>query len=60
MIDFLQWLADLSVPIFVISSMLEMGLSQRLEDVIATLKKPRLVMLALLVNSFFHRCLLWH
>lgn len=50
MIDFLQWLADLSVPVFVVSSMLEMGLSQRLADVIAPLKNPRLVVSALLVN----------
>jgi BASS family bile acid:Na+ symporter len=50
MIDYLHKLAVLSVPTFVISSMLTMGMSQRLEDVIAPLKKPWPVVLALLVN----------
>jgi BASS family bile acid:Na+ symporter len=50
MIDTLQRLADFSVLAFVVSSMLAMGLSQRLTDVIAPLKKPLPVVLALLVN----------
>src|SRR3954449_12182322 len=50
MFDYLHKLAVLSVPAFVISSMLTMGMSQRLEDVIAPLKKPLPVVLALLVN----------
>ena len=46
----LQRLADLSVLAFVVSTMLTMGMSQPLADVIATLTKPSHVALALLVN----------
>jgi BASS family bile acid:Na+ symporter len=50
MIDALQRLADFSVFAFVVSSMLAIGMSYRLADVIAPLKRPRPVVLALLVN----------
>jgi BASS family bile acid:Na+ symporter len=50
MTGYLQKLADFSVLAFVVSSMLAMGMSQRLEDVIAPLKKPGPVVRALLVN----------
>lgn len=50
MLDHLHRLADLSAIAFVVSSMLAMGMSQRLQDVLAPLKKPGLVLLALLVN----------
>jgi len=46
----LQRLADVSVLAFVVSSMLAMGMSQRLGDVVASLKEPRTVLLALIVN----------
>src|SRR5262245_1244281 len=46
----LQQLADLTVPAFVISTMLAAGMSQPLADVVAPLKKPLAVALALLVN----------
>lgn len=46
----LQWLADLSILIFVVSSTLAMGMSQRLADVIAPLRRPLPVVLALVVN----------
>jgi len=49
-IDNLQRLADASVLAFVVSSMLAMGMSQRLGDVVAPLKDPKPVLLALLVN----------
>jgi BASS family bile acid:Na+ symporter len=49
-IDYLQRLADASVLAFVVSSMLAMGMSQRLGDVVAPLKDPKPVLLALLVN----------
>ena len=50
MIDYLHKLAVLSVPAFVISSVLTMGMSQRPADVIAPIEKPWPVVLALLVN----------
>ncbi|MCI4431190.1 MAG: hypothetical protein JHC40_18725 [Burkholderiales bacterium] len=50
MIETLHRLADFSVLAFVISSMLAMGMSQRLGDVIAPLKEPKPVLLALVVN----------
>ena len=50
MIEYLQKLADVSVLAFVVSSMLAMGMSQRLGDVLAPLKEPRPVLLALIVN----------
>ena len=50
MLDYLNRLADLSVIAFVVSSMLAMGMNQRLPDVLAPLKEPGLVLLALLVN----------
>lgn len=46
----LQRLADLSVLVFVVSSTLAMGMSQRLADVIAPLRRPLSVVLALVVN----------
>src|SRR5690349_13035715 len=46
----LQRIADLSVFVFVVSTMLTMGLSQPLAEVIAPLRKPLPVALALLVN----------
>jgi BASS family bile acid:Na+ symporter len=46
----LQRLADLSVLVFVVSSTLAMGMSQRLADVIAPLRRPLPVVLALVVN----------
>jgi BASS family bile acid:Na+ symporter len=50
MIEYLQRIADLSVSVFVVSSMLTMGMSQPLAEVIAPLRKPLPVALALLVN----------
>ena len=50
LIPHLQRLADVSVLAFVVSSMLAMGMSQRLGDVVASLKEPRTVLLALIVN----------
>jgi BASS family bile acid:Na+ symporter len=46
----LQQLADLSILVFVVSSMLAMGMSQRLARVIAPLRRPLPVVLALVVN----------
>ena len=46
----MQKLADLSALAFVISSMLAMGMSQTLADVIAPLRRPAAVLLALCVN----------
>jgi BASS family bile acid:Na+ symporter len=50
MIDALQRLADLSILVFVVTSMLAMGMSQRLADVVAPLRRPLPVMAALVVN----------
>ena len=50
MTDALQRLADLSVLVFVVSSMLAMGMSQRLAEVVAPLRRPRTIVLALVVN----------
>jgi len=50
MTELLQRLADFSVLVFVTSSMLAMGMSQRFADVVAPLKEPKPVLLALLVN----------
>ena len=50
LIPHLQRLADVSVLAFVVSSMLAMGMSQRLGNVVASLKEPRTVLLALIVN----------
>lgn len=46
----LQRIADISVFVFVVSTMLTMGLSQPLTEVIAPLRKPLPVALALVVN----------
>jgi len=46
----LQRLADLSILVFVVSSMLAMGMSQRFARVIAPLRRPLPVVLALVVN----------
>jgi BASS family bile acid:Na+ symporter len=46
----LQRLADLSILVFVVSSMLAMGMSQRFASVIAPLRRPLPVVLALVVN----------
>jgi|RhiMethySRZTD1v2_1073278.scaffolds.fasta_scaffold377890_1 BASS family bile acid:Na+ symporter len=50
MTDAPQRLADLSVLVFVVSSMLALGMSQRLADVAAPLRRPRAIVLALAVN----------
>ncbi|HWP17434.1 MAG TPA: hypothetical protein VNM46_17540, partial [Xanthobacteraceae bacterium] len=50
MTGYLQQLADLSIPAFVISTMLTAGMSQPLADVIAPLRRPLPVSVALLVN----------
>jgi BASS family bile acid:Na+ symporter len=47
---YLQQFADLTVPTFVVSTMLGAGLSQPLSDVVAPLRKPLSVALALVVN----------
>ena len=47
---YLQQFADLTVPAFVVSTMLGAGLSQPLSDVVAPLRKPLPVALALVVN----------
>ena len=53
MIGYLQKLADLSILAFVVSAMLTLGMSQRLRDVVAPLKRPLPVLLALLMNFAF-------
>jgi|ERR1051325_4765709 BASS family bile acid:Na+ symporter len=50
MTEYLPQLANLSIPAFVISTMLSAGMSQPLADVVAPLRKPLPVVLALLVN----------
>ena len=50
MTSYLQQLADLTVPAFVVSTMLAAGMSQRLADVVAPLRRPLPVVLALLAN----------
>jgi len=50
MTDALQRLADVSVLVFVVSSMLAMGMSQRLAEVVAPLRRPLTIVLALVVN----------
>jgi BASS family bile acid:Na+ symporter len=50
MTDALQRLADLSVLVFVVGSMLAMGMSQRLAEVVAPLRRPLTIVLALVVN----------
>jgi len=50
MTGYLQQLADLMVPAFVVSTMLAAGMSQPLADVVAPLRKPLPIVLALLVN----------
>jgi len=50
MMETLQRIADFSVLAFVVSSMLAMGMSQRLGDVVAPLKNPHMVTVALAVN----------
>lgn len=50
MIDNLQQLAKFTLLTYVVSSMLVMGISQRLGDVVAPLKNPRMVALALAVS----------
>ena len=50
MTGYLREFADLSVLAFVVSAMLTLGMSQRLRDVIAPLKSPLPVLLALLMN----------
>ncbi|MEJ0074425.1 MAG: bile acid:sodium symporter family protein [Alphaproteobacteria bacterium] len=49
----LQQAADLSIPAFVVSTMLAAGMSQPLADVVAPLRRPLPVVLALLVNFAF-------
>jgi BASS family bile acid:Na+ symporter len=50
MMENLQRIADFSVLAFVVSSMLVMGMSQRLGDVVAPMKDARIVTFALAVN----------
>lgn len=50
MADHLQRIADLSVFVFVVSTMLTVGMSQPLAEIIAPLRKPLTVALALLIN----------
>ncbi|HWS26868.1 MAG TPA: bile acid:sodium symporter [Xanthomonadales bacterium] len=50
MIEFLQQLNSWTALLFVVSSMLAMGMSQRFAEVVAPLKNPRFVLSALLVN----------
>jgi len=50
MSDYLQQIADLTIPAFVVSTMLTAGMSQPLGAVVAPLKKPLPIVLALLVN----------
>jgi BASS family bile acid:Na+ symporter len=50
MTEYLQQLVNLCIPAFVISTMLTAGMSQPLADVVAPLRKPLPVVLALLVN----------
>jgi BASS family bile acid:Na+ symporter len=50
MTDILETLAQLSVLVFVISSMLSMGLSLTLKQILDPLRNTRLVILALLAN----------
>ncbi len=50
MTNALEGLTDLSLLVFVISSMLAMGMSQPLADVMAPLRRPLPVVLALVVN----------
>ena len=45
-----QRIADLSILVFVVSTMLAMGMSQRLAEVIAPLQRPLTVVLAIAVN----------
>ena len=45
-----QRIADLSILVFVVSTMLAMGMSQRLAEVVAPLQRPLTVVLALAVN----------
>src|SRR4051794_17078086 len=52
MIDALNAIARLSVPTFIVSTMLAMGLSLKPREVIAPLRNPRLVAIALIVNLF--------
>ena len=47
---YLQTIADVSILAFVVSSMLAMGMSERLVDVVAPFKTPLPIVLALLVN----------
>ena len=50
MTGYLQQLADLTVPMFVVSTMLAAGMSQPLAEVVAPLRRPLPIALALLVN----------
>jgi BASS family bile acid:Na+ symporter len=48
--DVLHFVARLSVPVFIVSSMLAMGLGLTPRDVVAPLRNVRLVVISLLVN----------
>jgi bile acid:Na+ symporter, BASS family len=50
MSEFLHFVARLSVPVFIVGSMLAMGLGLTPREVIAPLRNMRLVVIALLVN----------
>ena len=50
MIEALEKVSNFAVLTYVVSSMLVMGMSQRLRDVVAPLKNPRMVGVALAVN----------
>jgi len=53
MTAYLQQLADLAVLVFVVSTMVAAGMSQPLSEVVAPLKRPLPVALALLINFGF-------
>src|SRR3954464_4580548 len=53
MMSFLQQIADLTVPTFVVSTMLAAGMSQPLAKVVAPLRSVLPIVLALLVNFAF-------
>jgi len=53
MIEWLQQLNSCIALVFVVSSMLAMGMSQRLADVLATMKNPWVIASTLLVNFVF-------
>ena len=59
LMEILTWIARLSVVIFVASSMLAMGMSQRLSDILVPLKDWRSTLRALGVNFVIAPLLAW-